>query len=257
VHVRAGRLKKSLAQLCAPTRRTVRRVDVGTLLLAVTDVAGTRVPMRRSRAMCLNNRAFCHDSKTMKNKACTRIFTAFRFALAAAAVFAMLAGVPVHAAGWAPSGAFVQAGASPHAASSATVGASWPWAWQADAWGSRWSVQTEAFASFWRTRDFSGGHQAVTQLGVLPALRARFDGGSSPWFVEGGIGISVTDRIYRTPERTFSTRFNFSDSLALGRSFGEGNRHELSLRLQHTSNAGIKKPNPGEDFAQLRYAALF
>jgi hypothetical protein len=24
------------------------------------------------------------------------------------------------------------------------------------------------------------------------------------------------------------------------------------LRLQHFSNAGIKKPNPGEDFLQLR-----
>jgi hypothetical protein len=33
--------------------------------------------------------------------------------------------------------------------------------------------------------------------------------------------------------------------------------HELSLRIQHSSNAGIKEPNPGENFLLLRYAHVF
>ena len=29
------------------------------------------------------------------------------------------------------------------------------------------------------------------------------------------------------------------------------------LRVEHTSNASIKKPNPGENFVQLRYGYTF
>jgi lipid A 3-O-deacylase len=41
-----------------------------------------------------------------------------------------------------------------------------------------------------------------------------------------------------------------------GRRHAPGRREaaDLSLRLQHVSNAGIKEPNPGENFVQLRYA---
>jgi lipid A 3-O-deacylase len=42
--------------------------------------------------------------------------------------------------------------------------------------------------------------------------------------------------------------------VAIGRRFGASKEHEVMLRLQHFSNAGIKHPNPGEDFLQLRYA---
>jgi hypothetical protein len=31
----------------------------------------------------------------------------------------------------------------------------------------------------------------------------------------------------------------------------------VGLRLSHVSNAGIKEPNPGENFLQLRYARSF
>ena len=47
--------------------------------------------------------------------------------------------------------------------------------------------------------------------------------------------------------------FNFGDHLAVGRSFGVQREHELALRVQHFSNGGIKEPNPGETFLQLRY----
>jgi len=47
------------------------------------------------------------------------------------------------------------------------------------------------------------------------------------------------------------------DVAGVGRSFGADRRRELSLRLSHSSNAGIKEPNPGETFLQLRYAVKF
>lgn len=45
--------------------------------------------------------------------------------------------------------------------------------------------------------------------------------------------------------------------LGLGVSLGAQRRHELLLRLQHVSNAGLKQPNPGLNFLQLRYALHF
>jgi hypothetical protein len=65
------------------------------------------------------------------------------------------------------------------------------------------------------------------------------------------------DRLYRTDHKEFSTRFNFYDTIGIGRSFGDHRQHEVSLRWAHVSNAGIKEPNPGENFIQLRYARQF
>ena len=65
------------------------------------------------------------------------------------------------------------------------------------------------------------------------------------------------DHLYKTPDRTFSTAFQFTEVLGVGRSFCENGKHELTLRLQHFSNAGIKKPNPGENFVRVRYTYHF
>jgi hypothetical protein len=92
---------------------------------------------------------------------------------------------------------------------------------------------------------------------LLPVLRYRFGEGGSDWFAQAGVGISVLDAAYQTSEKKFSANFNFQTVAAMGRSFGPERRHELSLRLAHTSNANIKTPNPGENFLQLRYAAMF
>ncbi|KDD61989.1 lipid A 3-O-deacylase domain protein [Bordetella bronchiseptica OSU553] len=40
----------------------------------------------------------------------------------------------------------------------------------------------------------------------------------------------------------------------MGYRFGPERAYEVSLRVQHFSNAGIKKPNPGENFMFLRFS---
>ncbi|MBA3774386.1 MAG: acyloxyacyl hydrolase [Ramlibacter sp.] len=156
----------------------------------------------------------------------------------------------------APRGAFLEGGIAEHGAYSATVGVSWPWAWRGAMFGGELTAATEAFASHWSCR-CTGAPVTFTQVGLVPLLRYRFSAGRSDWFMEAGIGISLTDRTYRTDEKQFSTRFNFVDVAGVGRSFGAQRRQEISLRIAHISNASIKKPNPGENFLQLRYAALF
>ncbi len=153
----------------------------------------------------------------------------------------------------APDAAFAQLGAADRTLG-ATVGLNWFWAqplklgpvvfsgyWEASL--SQWSYPT---AQERRTA-------ALIQLGLIPVFRWRPDQGTSPWFAEAGIGATLTTVAYQTDRKRFSTRFNFGDHLAVGRSFGATRSHELSLRVEHFSNAGLRQPNPGENFLQLRY----
>ena len=96
-----------------------------------------------------------------------------------------------------------------------------------------------------------------TQLGVVPMARYRFADGQSPWFVEGGIGLSYLTATHHTPNGHFGSRWNFSDHLGVGRNFGAQRQHEVSLQAKHVSNAGLRKPNPGETCVQIRYAHRF
>ncbi|HWP10336.1 MAG TPA: acyloxyacyl hydrolase [Ramlibacter sp.] len=152
-----------------------------------------------------------------------------------------------------PAGAFVQGGVAEHQGYSATAGVVWPWSWQHDFGSTQLTGLTEAYVAHWNARGPTG-RQSYTQLGVVPIVRLRFNGGLSPWFLEGGIGVSIMDKRYQTESSEFSTKFNFVDVIGVGRNFGAGGRQELSLRLSHISNGGIKEPNPGENFLQLRYA---
>ncbi len=155
-----------------------------------------------------------------------------------------------------PGGLFVQLGQGDNSMQAASVGLVWPWAWQRTTAGGQLGGYTEAYVARWRAKE-PGGRADFNHIGLVPMFRFRPDAGRSPWFVEAGIGLTYMDRIFSTQEKQFSTHFNFADVVGAGRSFGEGNRHELSLRLTHFSNAGIKHPNPGENIVRLRYAYLF
>lgn len=169
---------------------------------------------------------------------------------------ACLLSLAARAADWAPQGAFVEGGIAVRGASSGTAGLLWPWDWQRSFGNTQMTGFTEAYLSHW-SGGRPGGRESVTQVGVLPLVRLRLDYGRSPWFLEGGIGVSMMDSLYRNDGKQFSTRFNFLDVFGVGRSFGADRRREASLRLAHISNAGIKQPNPGETFVQLRYAVWF
>jgi len=169
---------------------------------------------------------------------------------------AALAGA-AHAQGWTPSSFFVQAGGGEDRVRAASAGLRWDWDWRSSLLGAEVTGTTEVFVSNWRARDLAGGRENFIQLGVVPMFRFRPGAGQSPWFFEAGIGLSVTDERFVTANKTFSTRWNFSDNFAFGRNFGDKGQHELSLRWQHTSNGGVKKPNPGLDLLLVRYATRF
>tara|TARA_B100001105_G_scaffold251779_3_gene242189 strand:- start:22243 stop:22617 length:375 start_codon:yes stop_codon:yes gene_type:complete len=119
-------------------------------------------------------------------------------------------------------------------------------------WPGRLTWQIEATVGVWHSVVVgdAGEPQLSLQLALKPAARWGFGHG---WFVEAGVGRNFVAPRYRAGHRRFSTRLNFGDHIALGLRFGERRQHELQLRVEHFSNAGLRKPNPGEDFGQVRY----
>ena len=140
-------------------------------------------------------------------------------------------------------------------ASTAVLGLSLPM--QQRLWGGRIGMAWNFYFGGWDGDAREGQRKYYAQIGVVPMFRYHFDDGSSPWFMEGGIGASYMHKTYQVGGKRFSTRWNFSDHLGVGRVFGAQHEQELGLYVKHVSNAGLKKPNPGETFLELRYAHAF
>ena len=151
-----------------------------------------------------------------------------------------------------PSAVFVQYGSirDTHAV---TEGLTWDWSRNWMLGSARVSGYWAASLSEWKFPARGGKNDWLGQLSLVPVFRLRPNNGSSPWFVEAGIGVALATSVYRARSKEFSTAFNFADHIAVGRNFGETQQHELALRFEHFSNAGIKHPNPGENFIQWRY----
>lgn len=171
---------------------------------------------------------------------------------------ALLAAAPAHAQSVdATPSIYLQGGTAPHNTDTVTLGATLPWSsWQKELWGGQLRGYWDIYVSRW-SFDGIAGYDRATVLGVTPTLRLRPDQGRSAWFWEAGVGATVADKRYLTTDKDFSTRFNFASHLGVGVNLGAQRQHEIALRFQHVSNAGIKKPNPGENFVQLRYAYHF
>ncbi|WP_301804064.1 acyloxyacyl hydrolase [Variovorax ginsengisoli] len=153
-------------------------------------------------------------------------------------------------------GIYIDLGRGDPDTDSLTLGYAMPWSWRGSpAPGGPLSFYWDFFLSQWRAPLPPNGadKRSYTQLGAIANWRWRFNQGESPWFVEAGIGATVMDQLYRTPDREFSTAFQFTEQLGVGLSLGAQGAHEVSLRFQHFSNAGIKEPNPGENFVRVRY----
>ncbi len=113
---------------------------------------------------------------------------------------------------------------------------------------------TEVTMSRWWSGASTQVAGASTQLTVMPVVRWRPVRGG-PWFVEAGIGLSVTDDRSGARAPPTRSRWNFEDAIALGWQPAPG--QALSLRYAHVSNAGLRQPNPGEDRLALRWSAAF
>lgn len=164
---------------------------------------------------------------------------------------------PVRALDLWPSAAFGQIGVGDQHTLAYVAGARWDAPWQ-------WRTTVGTFTGYFETgfgrwaTESRPLHSAAwpTQFSLTPVLRLQRDA-ASPWFGELGVGVNYIVPLFHSGTKRFSTEFNFGDHIAVGRHFGSKQQYELSLRLEHFSNAGISHPNPGENFGQLRMAVHF
>ncbi|MDE3009636.1 MAG: acyloxyacyl hydrolase [Pseudomonadota bacterium] len=115
--------------------------------------------------------------------------------------------------------------------------------------GGYWDLSLGA----WHAHNPAGGNHDVTDVGITPVWRVteRERSAIAP-YGELAVGAHYISehRIYSG--RDMSTHFQFGDHVGAGVSFGEQHAWDLGLRLQHMSNAGLKNPNPGINFYQIR-----
>jgi len=158
------------------------------------------------------------------------------------------------AQGLVPSRAFVQAASGPRT-DALMGGLTWDWRYKYDLGAGVVTGYWDLAVGRWRSKVEGGGSESawVSHLGITPVFRYQ-PSESSDLFLELGIGANLIAPVYRSERKSFSTVFNFGDHLAVGWKFGQRRSHEIALRIQHFSNAGIKHPNPGENFLQLRYS---
>lgn len=186
-----------------------------------------------------------------------RLGRAFPITLAAAAATGALAQQAAAPAGAGPS-VYVQAAGAENGTRALQAGLTLPWSpsWRWN-WGDTpvdgyWDIG----AGRWRA-DAPTGRESITVLSFIPTFRFHTGGYASPWFIDAGIGATWASDHFVTTQKRFGTRFNFASHVGLGLQFGAARTHEVAVRIQHVSNGGYKKPNPGENFVQVRYALRF
>lgn len=156
-----------------------------------------------------------------------------------------------------PMGAFVEGGISDDSRS-VVAGVAWTWL-QPSKWGAgHASGYLEASVGEWACHRDGHPHyrHCSTQVGLTPVIRYA-PSAWDHWYLELGIGADIITPAWRSDVRRISTKFNFGDHVGLGRKLGDDGRDEIELRAEHYSNAGIKHPNPGENWFQLRYMHWF
>lgn len=115
----------------------------------------------------------------------------------------------------------------------------------------------DANIAYWRGTAHLGNHgqnQYLWVVGVTPVFRYQNDN-KLGWYGEAGIGPSLFSQLYRNAGNRLSTSFEFADHIGVG--YVLNNKWDVSARLQHYSNGGIKHPNSGVNWVVLRVARPF
>ena len=133
-------------------------------------------------------------------------------------------------------------------------------------WSKSWAIsQNWQIGGFW---DLSFGYwsnsspqkttNGISEIAFTPTFRLQQTnmGPFSP-YLEGAIGFHLLSDTSVSQERRFSTQFQFGDHIGVGIRFGQKHAMDLGYRYQHLSNAGIKEPNQGINFHQLRFQYHF
>ncbi len=122
--------------------------------------------------------------------------------------------------------------------------------------GDNWTTFWQAELGEWWTKMDGKHYTSSTEIALGPVGRYYLNQSRS-FYAEGVANIGfIGPRYWRDSEQE-GTAFDFGGAMALGYRFGASYGNEISLRAEHFSNGGLRDPNPGRNFFQIRYAASF
>lgn len=106
----------------------------------------------------------------------------------------------------------------------------------------------------WVARDGGAQYHSLTDANVMAELRYWLMPGASSLrpFVEAGFGFDLLSHVH-IAEQNMTTAFNFGSQAAVGFTFGDHGRYEISALIHHASNASIKQPNDGLTYGGIRF----
>ncbi len=123
--------------------------------------------------------------------------------------------------------------------------------------GTNLSGYWEASAGFWKQKQYNnipGAEKNLWDIGFTPVFRFQNDNKKGLYY-EAGIGVHALSELYNNDDNRLSTAFQFGDHIGIGYVFQ--NNWEVAAKLQHFSNGGIKKPNSGVNFVEMKVAYHF
>jgi lipid A 3-O-deacylase len=124
------------------------------------------------------------------------------------------------------------------------------------------TAHLEVVLGRWRAQTSfdSDAHQWTNQIGAVPTIRLKSSFLPS-WYVDTGVGPSYLSPRFRNKDKSFSSRFQFRSHFGVGIQMSAGTKravhHDVEFRIEHFSNAGYVKPNPGVNLFAIRYTYLF
>jgi hypothetical protein len=126
-------------------------------------------------------------------------------------------------------------------------------------WSANWgnwkaSLRPELEVSHFRHTGSASGPDSLNQVGGIGLLHLHYGESRFRPYAEAGLGVALFSRD-RLGGKAFSTRFQFSEHLALGVEWT--GRGFVGLQYSHYSNANIEKPNDGIDLHQIVIGAHF
>ena len=139
------------------------------------------------------------------------------------------------------------------------VSAQWDWKNKLiDMGGLHLGGYWETTFGYWNNNSIAKTQDSIFDVGITPVIRLQPNNlrGFSA-YAELGVGVHLLSRTSVSTQRQFGSAFQFGDHLGAGLRFGEKGQFDIGYRYQHLSNAGIKGPNQGINFHQVRFAYHF
>jgi len=139
------------------------------------------------------------------------------------------------------------------------VGVQWDWnkRWlDGGNWhfGGFWDVSL----GYWDNSSIGKTNSSLTEIGLTPTFRFQQNNpGEYAPYLEGAVGFHFLSHTSVSTQRMFGSSFQFGDHVGFGVRFGPKGAYDIGYRYQHLSNAGIKEPNQGINYNQIRFQYHF